>query len=264
MKIVQQVDWRMIVVVASIIALSIYVSFRDVKTAVYPSEYVIFGDFMSGPVALLFPLMVAILAGATNLVQLNNRYVVYTRTRESIRQQVAKRFGVTCTVAFGIFAVMGIVSALMALVVVPQLYPESIDPAGYGLNSVAEVRADVMQGAPLAALLNLGKLAFSLGASAWIGLNAAIFAAVTLIATYLIGRPVVALMVPFLLYHVESLMAQLGGVPGASFIISATYPAGLRDYNPVQAFGPTVLLAVIAIVFTIYIVVSSPKNPRFS
>ncbi|MCZ2404403.1 hypothetical protein IV498_14760 [Paenarthrobacter sp. Z7-10] len=223
-----------------------------------------FEDFMNGPLRILFPLVVALLAGSRTAAELSNRFVVNTRTRVSIRRRIAGRFMVTMLSMFVLFTVMGLINALVAFVVIPATVPESINPAQYGLGSPASVQADAMLHAPLAALLDYGRVVFALGASAWLGFNAAVFAAVTLIAVYVISRPVIALMVPFGLYVLESIVFQTIQLPGLSFLLSAVYPAGLQNYDPVQAFSPTLVLAFLTVAAMALVIMTSRRNPRLS
>lgn len=244
--------------------INVYVGLSAAAHSQYPSYAEVFDGFMNGPIRLLLPFIVALLAGWHAAAELSHRQIASTRTRTDIRARLAARFGRTLGVVFVCFFLVGMVFWVCAFWLVPALDPHVVDPANYGLRTAAEQLAATVKGAPLAAALHGGTLAFGLTASAWLGLNAATFAAVALVAVYALHKPLVALFVPFGVYLVESVVLQVVNLPGASFLLSAVYPGGLQEYPLMQALLPTVLLAAACACGLAVILLRARTNTRFS
>lgn len=238
--------------------------FQAASHTLYRSTAQVFEDFMNSPLRILFPIAAALSAGWWTLEEVSHRFIASTRTRADIRRRLARRVVGVCVRVFLMFALVALASAFAAFVIVPAVWPGAIDPAGSGLNDAIAIRDADVSTAPLTALLRFGPALFSLAAAAWFGLNAAIFGLITVIAVFVFSRPVLALLFPLGLYLVESVILQLLSVPGASFLISAVYPAGLSHYDVIQALIPTVCLGVLGVGGAVVLVGKSRTNPRTS
>lgn len=256
--------WRDVIIFAALMAVSLATGLLSASHSSYWSTAQIFEDFMNSPLRILFPVAVALSAGLQTVEEVSNRFIASTRTRVDIRRWLTRRLGSVCLRLFVMFALVTLVDALTAFVIVPAIWPHVVDPAGYGLHSAAAIREADVSVAPLAALLRFGPVSLSVAAAAWFGVNAAVFGVVTVVAVFLIRRPVIALLFPLCLYLLESVAFQLFGIPGPSFLISAVYPAGLQHYALLQAVIPTVCLAAVATGSAAWIVARSRTNPRVS
>lgn len=238
--------------------------FASAQNSTYWSGGQVFEDFMNSPLRILFPVAVAVVAGLELSGELSHRAIVNSRTREDIRVRLTRLFVVASARTFAVFAPLALVNAVAAFVVVPALWPHAVDPQGAGLMSTAAVQSADAAIAPLAGVLRFGWFPFAVVAAAWLGVNAVVFGLLTQICVILVHRPVVALLIPAVVYLAESIVLQYAGFPGPSFLISAIYPAGLQHYSLAEAIAPTAALAVGAFAASILLIRRSPTNPRMS
>lgn len=252
------------VIFITLVAVSLSTGLISASQSSYWSEAQVFQDFMNSPLRILFPIAVALLAGAKTAGEVSSRFIVNTRTRADIRLRIIMRIVNVALRSFTIFSLVTLVNAVVAFVIVPTIWPQAIDPQGYGLGNPTAVRDADLSVAPLTGLFESNPVALSLVASAWFGLHASLLGVITLIAVFLITKPVLALLFPLGLYMVESVVFQLIGMPGRSLLISAVYPAGLQNYDLTEAVFPTIFLAVVAIAGSAWLVSSSRTNSRMS
>ncbi len=256
--------WIPTSVYAILLVSGLWQGLADVSHSQYSSAVQIFGSFMNGTVRLLFPVAVALVSGSRIASELTHRYIANTRTRVGIRTALRRRLLRVPVQVGAAFALLGLVNAVVALWVVPAMWPESLDPAGYGLTSAAAIHAADVSVAPLSAVAGGNLIVFAVVAAFWLGAHAAIFALTTMLAVLVLTRPLVAMLVPFVLYVVESAVFQLLDLPGASFLISAVYPTGLQNYSLWSAVLPGGILAIAAIAAAAVMVARAPSNPRLS
>lgn len=259
-----RIDWRLGTAVLLMVAVNTFVGFQAVGHSVYRSSAQVFEEFMNGPIRLLFPIVVTLAAGSQVARQLSSRWVASTRTRMDIRRRVASDFVTAAAGIFVVFSMVGLLNALAAFVIVPATMPEAIDPGSYGLHSHAAVLADAAAHAPFAGLLATSTPLFVAVSSIWLGLNGAVFAALTLVAVYLVPKPLVALLVPLAVYLFESVIFQIFGLPGASFLLSAVFPSGLQTYDVIEAIAPTAILGLLCAATALVLVRTARSNPRLS
>ncbi len=257
-------NWWLVSIAAAILIANFYSGFVSVGHSQFASDADVFFEFMGGPLRLLFPLLVALLVCWNAAAELTHRHIAATRPRIEIRRHIGAKFVRGLAGIFALFFAVGMATWLCAFVIVPHLYPHAVDPRGYGLHTAASVLAATVKQAPLAALLSQGTLAFGVAASLWLGLNAVVFAAVGLVAVYILSRPIVALFVPFGVYIVESIVLQVAGFPGGSFLLSAVYPGGLQSYPLAQALVPSAVLAALAATAIAILLATARTNTRFS
>jgi len=255
--------WDLLIFVVAV-AISLSTGFQAVSHSSYWSIAQVFGEFMNSPLRLLFPVAAALAAGMRTAEELSHRFVANTRTRADIRQRLTRRCSEAFARVFLTFALVALINAVAAFVIVPALWPHTIDPTSYGLSSADAVREADISAAPLTAALQFGPVVFSLVAAAWFGVNAAIFGIVAVLAVLIIRRAVLALLFPLALHLVESLFFQLLDMPGWSFLVSAVYPTGLQHYDPVQALCPTACLGVLTVIGVAVFVARSRTSPRMS
>lgn len=259
-----RIDWRLAAAVILVVAANTYLGFQAVGHSVYRSSAQVFEEFMNGPIRLLFPIIVTLVAGSQVARQLSSRWVASTRTRMDIRRRVASEFLTVTAGIFVVFFLVGLLNAFAAFIIVPATMPDAIDPGSYGLHSQAAVLADAGAHAPFATLLATSTALFVAASSAWVGLNGAVFAALTLVAVYLIPKPLVALLIPLAVYLFESVLFQLFGLPGASFLLSAVFPSGLQTYDLTEAIAPTAVLGLLCIGAAVMLIRTARSNPRLS
>lgn len=247
-----------------LVGVSLTSGFTSVQGTSYWSAAQVFEDFMNSSIRMLFPIVVALLAGADIAPELSYRYIVNTRARQDVRRRLAGLFAAAVTRTFIVFALVTLVNAIMAFVVVPAVWPHAIDPRGYDLMTPAAVHASDTAIAPLTAMDNAGWVMFAVAAACWAGWNAAVFGLLTLICVVLAPRVVLALLIPMGLYQAESIIFMFLGIPGSAFLISALYPAGLQHYSLLQAAVPTLILTVIVSSAAVVLIRRAPSCPGMS
>jgi hypothetical protein len=263
-SIVTRFTWLTAGLLILIVVLNTAVGFDAVSHTQYRSAEQVFEDFLGGPIRLLFPLVIVGLGTWSTAARLTHRQLASTRTRTDVRLHILRTLGRVVAQTFIAGFAFGLLNWVCAFMIVPAVEPEVINPAAYNLHSPASILADAIRRAPLSALLHDGPFTFALGVSAWLAVNAAVFAALGLFAVYVVRRPVIALLVPFALYIFESVVLQVLGIPGASFLISSVFPTGLQSYDLTLAVIPIVALAAVTIVGFAALVTTSPRNSRFS
>ncbi|MFT4051185.1 MAG: hypothetical protein QM677_02915 [Microbacterium sp.] len=256
--------WIPACVYAVLLVSGLWQGLAEASHSQYASPIQLFGSFMNGTVRLLFPVGVALVSGSRLASELTHRHIANTRTRTGIRTALGRRLLRVPLQVGAAFAVLGLVNAVVALWLLPAIWPDTLDPAGYDLGSAAAVHATDVSVAPLSGFANGNLVVFTALAALWLGAHAAVFALTTMLAVLLLTHPLVALLVPFMLYVVESVVFQLLDLPGASYLISAVYPTGLQNYSLWSAVLPFVVLAAAAIATATVIVSRAPSNPRLS
>ncbi|MCZ2405026.1 hypothetical protein IV498_18145 [Paenarthrobacter sp. Z7-10] len=104
----------MTAVLVALVCWQLWSGFQQVPLTTYRSPRDIVEDFFNAPMRLLFPVAVALLAGSGLAAQLADRFIASARTRTDIRGLIARRIAVVTAVAFGVFFVIGVVTASAA------------------------------------------------------------------------------------------------------------------------------------------------------
>ena len=247
-----------------VIGVGVISALNEIHTAVYRSPAQVYVEFMNGPDRVIFPVVVALIYGTTLSQEISHRFIASTRARQDVRNRLVILFTRATARAFVGFAALVLSYWLVAICVVPALWPHATDSSAYALGGNRLYYLDDVSQSPLSANLKSGWGMFCLASFAWMAICIVAFGAVSFISVMYIHKTVLALVAPMIFYILESLAFQLLGMPVYSFLISGIYPAGLQHIELSQAIVPALGTLVIGAISLVVSIARSPGNPRFS
>jgi hypothetical protein len=203
----------------------------------------IYGFFMGTPINLIFPLVAVFLTCTSTYLELGNRFVANRRTRSDIRRYLVLQLARTLALSFGTFFLFAFVPFVIAFCLWPAIGNPGVDPAGYHL-SAAQARSDSYSRYTFSSLLAYGDPVFGLVYSALVAAAGAVFASFGLALLLVLRNRIVAIMLPFIVYLVESLGAALGGPP-AWGLVYGLFPFQIAAAPPWEAISPLAAIAAV-------------------
>lgn len=250
--------------IVGLLVVSLWAAVSGVSSSVFRTEASLVGAAMGGPIRILLPIVATLVCAPQVSAILNNRFVVYTRTRASIRGSLGKSVLVLVAQCFLVFFVIGSVLTAVAYWLMPLWFPSSVDPSLYNLTA-SEALASEASIAPLVnVLINHGAFAYVLSVGLWSAFHAVAFGLVAILAAILISRVFIAWLIPTGIFLFQSVMLQVLDFPAASFIGSATYPSGLSNFSLGQALLALWVLMFAAVATLTVIIFRAPVMDRFA
>lgn len=212
-----------------------------------------FGTAMSSPISLALPLIAVSIYLLRFSRELQDRFIVYTRTRESIIRYLTQRATANAITVFAVFFLYAAVGFIFTVWVAPAAGWLQFDLEGYGANYAAPdefVR--------LSETWNLSPAVFGLIYAAWCGLNAVIWASAGLAAMLVLPNRFVSLSLPFVACIVLTAGLSLLGLD-----IFSPYPLWiLFGYTQAAAWTALVPLGVLAAATGVFVVTVVRSGPR--
>ena len=194
----------------------------------------------SNPMVLAFGLLAAVPYVVTFGGQLSHRYLVYTRTRESIRRTVLIRVLACALVTFVAFFAVGALPFLAAYLPGIEYFPQAS-----GLNTPAAVAQAQASYATFTQLTAISPWLFGLFFSTWLGLNAAAYAVLALVSSMVFRNRLLGFSLPWVVSIVAAFSMAVTG--GEEFSPDTIFPFNLEQlptWQPFVPFGVTVALAL--------------------
>lgn len=246
-----------------LLALTLVAGLSSVSESSFRTESSLVGAVLGGPIRLLLPVAAALMCAPTITAELNNRFIVSTRTRATVRRHmlaIALGLIARCFLVFFVFAV---IIAAVSYWFAPVWFPHAIDPSLYNLTS-QEALSDEAQHAPIVnVLVSAGPGAYVLAVGMWVAVHAVAFGLASIVAAVLIVRAFIAWLVPLGIFLIESTALQVLNIPAGSYLISAVYPSGLSNYPIGDAvIALLVLLLGSALAFAV-LLARAPRAERF-
>lgn len=208
--------------------------FRDVAD--------VLGTAYGSPIALAFPLVLLVPVVGLISAPITNRFVSQLWSRRPMRRTLAlwaaRVVGVvvvTAGMAYGLVA-------LFVMLVVPRMFPESIDSTGYGMTA-SQARADLLERFNFGVFGAGGYAMFAVLFVVFIALQAGVYALLTLGCAVRWGRPVLAVFVPIAVFMGLTVLCGFLGQPAFAPLYTVA-PFGL---NRTGEWQPLAGLAVIII-----------------
>lgn len=196
---------------------------------------------------LLLPLVSALPFTLAFSGELSNRFIVYTRTRCSIRSLLARKLGRNALVTFFVFFVVGIV---------PQLFVAfgemRYDTAGYGLTTPEQIETARLTSKTFSQLLIYGAWAPAVAYAAYLGLTAALYATIAMCSVVVTPNRILGFSIPWIVYILASFMMAVLWLEAYS--VALVFPFNLQQLplsNLLFPLAGTVALAAIAVAATI-------------
>lgn len=211
----------------------------------------VFGQLMNSPLQLLIPLIGAGLGCVTLYGQVGHRYVTLVTHRAQpcafltakLLLSVIVPFIVMFSYVLLIFVVSFVIwPAIGNPLIAPELYPSAGDAAAGGDASSFSYSQ----------LMDLGTPIYGLAYAAWLGLGAAIYAALGAAFLLVIPNRVVAILLPSGIYILETIAAALIGNPYAGLLYSL-FPFGLQQAPVLEAALPTLILGALTALLWVWI-----------
>lgn len=185
------------------------------------------------PIMFVLPLIASVTGASSVVSWISHRGASLWWTRTSAGHELWRRTvsaGLSIWVAHSL-AVVGVF--WWSTSILPGLGITHFDAAGYGLTTTDSITTDVASRANFGAIAAFGPWAFGLLWSALIGLQAACYCTLSIGIAVVSGRPILALFLPFIGFHVETIATALISEPRLG-LMHLLAPFGLSP-------GPTVM-----------------------
>lgn len=222
-------------------------------------------EFFIGPLRILLPIIPTFLFALPFSALVRNHFIPATRTRTDIRRYLTSRIVGLSVFCFVIFFIYGVITTIVAYWIAPSVYPDAINPAGYGLSANQALRSEADSSPLVTVLIAAGPIPYFAVAGLWLAAHATALGLVAALAALLVQPAFLAWLVPIGLYLAQSVVLQF--VPNgaaASYLISAVYPSGVSEYPLWQALVALGALLALGIGTAATIILRAPKLERFS
>ncbi|WP_438350490.1 ABC transporter permease [Paenibacillus sp. FA6] len=212
---------------------------------------------LNGVLPITFPI-IAVLVYATSFSgEVSNRYLTYTRMRRPIMETLYIKLTANIVLTCLFFFMLIFIPFLFAYYIEPHLGIAKYDPEGFGLTK-DNIAADTYTRHTFTQLLQYGTFTYSILYSLWVGMNAALYSAISLVLVLLIRNRFLALTLPFIIYLIGSFTLSAWGIEDyrPNYVI---FPFD-RVQNPIwTAFVPFLVLTVVLVGLIIYVKRNSSK-----
>lgn len=214
-----------------------------------PFPVALYGLIMRiSPMVLAFALLAAVPYVLPFTAQLKDRFLVYTRTRQSLRAVVVNRYLACVTVTFVTFFTVGLVPFLVALIPGTVYRPE-VD----GLRTAEDVAEAQAAYATFSELTRISSWLYVLVFSLWLATNAAVYASLALSSCLLLNNRLAGLTLPWVLTVLVSFACAFLGLerfsPDTILPFNVTQ---LPAWQPFVPFAVASLLAAAAVGWVVY------------
>ena len=202
----------------------------------------VFSEFMSGGPAiyLLFPVYVVLLSCLRLYKEVPKSKRVTMRKEGYLFSRVTTATGIS----FAVFALSTFLLFVLAYYVWPVVGDPSVDLSVYFLTPESAVTSS-FTASTYSQLLVFGSLTFGILYSLWVGFCAAVWTSLAMAALLTVKNRPIALLLPFLLYIGQWVVASLYGNVGASFVASV-FPFGYQQTSILAGATPMLVLAAVA------------------
>jgi len=202
----------------------------------------VFSEFMSGGPAiyLLFPVYVVLLSCLRLYKEVPKSKRVTMRKEGYLFSRVTTATGIS----FAVFALSTFLLFVLAYYVWPVVGDPSVDLSVYFLTPESAVTSS-FTASTYSQLLVFGSLTFGILYSLWVGFCAAVWTSLAMAALLTVKNRPIALLLPFLLYIGQWVVASLYGNVRASFVASV-FPFGYQQTSILAGATPMLVLAAVA------------------
>jgi hypothetical protein len=209
-------------------------------------ELDLFSLMLSNLLPLTFPLLVVALYLPRVSDEFSNNFVNVARVRSSVSSYLGVKVATGALVAFVTFSLAVLLAGLLAFWIDPALGLTKFRPEAMGMNQEA-LMVESLTRYTFSQLLASSPLVYCLVYAAWVGLNAAIYIVLGLLALALIENRFVALAAPFLVYQLANFTLAVLGFEEFG-ISTSIFPFSINQqpmWHPVVPLAATVAVAAI-------------------
>lgn len=206
---------------------------------------------IDGVLPITFPIIAVLVFVASFSEEVKNRFLTYTRTRRPIMETVYIKLTANLILTCLFFFMLILIAFLFAYYIEPALGIAKYAPEGYGLTTDTVV-ADTYTRHTFTQLLRYGTFTYGILYSLWVGINAALYSAVSFFLVLLLKNRFMALTLPYIFYLIMSFTLSALGIENyrPNFVI---FPFD-RVQNPIwTAFVPFVIITIVLMLIVIYI-----------
>lgn len=254
--------WYVLLIAAALVVVPIVSGIAKANEGAMRSNFDVYTQLMISPVSLLVPIIAVMLGCMRAYDIIGNRYVSYTRTRVAVRRYISGELGAAFIVPFAAFFLLSFVGIILAFYIWPLLGNPSIDPGTYEMSSAQALKDDLTR-TSFSSLLAWGPLVYGIIYSTWLGLGAATYAALGFAALVVLHNRLLALLLPFIVYFLPTIVVSLLGSPELSPMYSLM-PFGLIQAPIWVAALPTLLVILLVTVIWSRLYMSMPTLPRLA
>ncbi|MFI2859345.1 hypothetical protein ACH6EH_19865 [Paenibacillus sp. JSM ZJ436] len=200
---------------------------------------------------LLFPILAVIVYVSSFSLEIDNRFLTYTRMRRPIINSLKIKLAANTILSGAFFFLIILGCFVFAYYIEPMFEIAHYDPAGFGLTE-DNIAHDTYIRFTFTQVLEYGIWTYAILYSLWIGMNASLYAAIALYLVILVRNRFLALSLPFIIYIISSFTLSALGVE--------TYRPNhvLFPFDRVQspiwtAFVPFVILLFVLFGLVVYV-----------
>lgn len=166
----------------------------------------LFSFLLDGLPAIGFAIAAAAVCGGASAEGFNHRFFAYERIRMPLRRLLQVKLKANMLLTFMAFTIFILLCFVAAYVVIPYFGWVKLEPFGTVLRSGMTPEQEQIGRYGMTQLLEYGPWVYGIAYSCWVGINAAVYAALAFGLLILLNRSFIALALPFLLYTVGSFL----------------------------------------------------------
>lgn len=206
----------------------------------------------NNPLGLLFALLAAIPYVVPFGEEVSHRFLTYSRTRANIRRTVVLKYFWCSLLTAAAFFFVGLLPYAVTLLAGIRYSPEN-----YFLNSPGQIAKAESEFVTFSELMAVNPWAYGLFYSAWLAVNAAVYASLALSATLLSTNRFIGLSLPWVCTLVATFVLAVLGFE--EFSPSTVTPFNLDQLEPWQPVVPFVFVLAVAALASVVTAWNSPQ-----
>lgn len=255
-ELTNKLTWKFLCAVGIMASLPLIYFFIVHRSYEFSTSYDIFTFLLSGILELTFPILVALIYLGSFSLEIDERFLFYTRSRISIKNYLALKFSVNFFLCFSIFFLFTFSMFILAFYVLPhyeviQAGFANAETSFFALNNLT-AEAYTLSHHTFTQLFAYGPLAYGIFYSIWVGLNAALYGSFGFLLLLVLNNRFFALALPYIFYLVGSFV--LGAIDLRIFRFHySIFPFGFVQQPFWVPFVPFTFLVFICLLLFWYI-----------
>lgn len=254
--------WGVVAVVTvSLVGFQLLTGWYDLTSTAFAGRYNAFTSLMTQPVALVAPL-IGILGGARFSSEVGQRHVVNVRMRTPLTRYFMGKLAAAAVVTAIVSMPLVLTAYLTAFIVWPALGDPNVDPSGY-VNGETGLGYDPTFDTSYSQLLAISPEFYAVAYAIWMAFGLAVLSALGMGLLLVIRNRALALILPFLLYVVQDVVAQLTTGPTET-VYHSIFPFGLQQSPILEAATPVLVMAVLVAAFWVVLIRNACRLARLN
>jgi hypothetical protein len=254
--------WRTYLFAASVVVANVVYGLAQVPNTAFLNHVALFGYMLTTPLTPILPIVAALIGCLPMYTAVGHRFVANTRARMSVRTFLSIKLIGAFAMVFFTFFLVAFIPFSLCFYVWPAIGDPGINPEVYGMSTAEAALAELGEYS-YSNLLAINPLVFGLGYSLWLGVGAATYAGLGVAALVFVPNRNVAILLPFIVYLLQTVVSGLLGEPHLGLLYSLL-PFGLQQTTVLAAAAPQLaLLAIVAIIWG-RIALRANREPRLA